>query len=155
MAKPKQKPKQKSWSKRMTSLPHGKRVAARLGNEITRLENTVQMIEAWPDAEHDILKLKKDIDNSLSWLRHALTSASEIPDTFRPTVRRPQRKLEVGDIITITKRYFADYGYTKPPLCTVLEFVGKRIRVCDEPGSVMLVPRGHVVFVKEGEVIDE
>lgn len=143
----KQKPKEKpSWSKRMTSLPYGKRVAARLGNEVTRLENTVQMIENWPDDEHGIDKLKKEIGNSLSWLQNALASASEIPDDFRPAVRRPQRKLQEGDTVVITKRYFADYGYEESPLCTVLEFVGKRIRVEDEEGVVLIVPRGHVVY---------
>lgn len=150
MAKQKPKPKT-SWSKRMTGLPHGKRVAARLGNEITRLANTLKTIESWPDDEHDIGKLKKDVENSLSWLRHALTSAEKIPDTFKPTVRRPQRKLEVGDTVTITKRYFADYGFKASPACKVLEFVGKRIRVrVVNDSSVLIVPRGHVTFSQGG-----
>jgi len=146
----KQKPKQKnSWSKRMTSLPHGKRVAARLSNEITRLENTAQMVENWPDDVHDIGKLKKDVGNSLAWLRNAVSTALEIPDDFKPAVRRPQRKLEEGDSVVITKRYFSDYGYEKTPICTVLAFAGKRIRLKDEDGTELLVSRGHVVWTGE------
>lgn len=151
MAKQKPKPKT-SWSKRMTNLPYGKRVTARLNNEITRLENTAQMIEGWPDNEHDIVGLKKNVANSLAWLRNAQAVADEIPDDFKPAVRRPQRKLQVGDTVTITKRYFADYGYDKPPTCTVLDFVGKRIRLRDEDGTEMLVLRGYIVFK---EVADE
>jgi len=145
MTKPKAKSKT-SWSKTQTSLPHGKRVATRLGNEITRLENTAQMIAGWPDGKHDIAKLKKEINSALAWLHHALTTSTEIPDDFKPAVRRPQRKLVVGDDVVITKRYFADYGYEKPPVCTVLAFAGKRICLRDADGTKLLVSRGHVVW---------
>jgi hypothetical protein len=138
--------KPKTWSKRMTELPYGKRITARLTNEIRRLENTVQMMESWPNDEHNIGKLKLDATNALGWLRNAQATAEKIPDDFKPSIRRPPRKLKVGDTVVITKRYFTDYGYDNIPLCEVLDIVGRRLRIVDEAGTVLLVARGHVTY---------
>ncbi len=149
MAKTKKKTEKKSWSKRMTDLPVSKRVLARLGNEINRLANTAKSIESWPDDEHDIETLKMEISNSLSWLRNAHATAEKIPNEFKPAIRRPQRKLEEGDTVVLTRRYAGDYGFDVSPLFTIQEFIGKRIRVVDNAGVVMLVSRGHVVYRSE------
>lgn len=142
-------PKMVSWSKRQTALPMGKRVVARLTNEITRLENTAKMIKSWPDDEHKIDELKTQLGNTISWLRNAKATANAIPDSFKPKVVRSSRKLAEGDTVSIGKRYFADYGLEGGEQFRLDAFVGKRLRIVNKE-LTMVVPRGHVVFTDGG-----
>lgn len=139
------KPKKESWQKRHRQLPHGKRVTARLNNEITRLENTVQLIKTWPDEEHGISELKEQINSSLAWLRNAKATAERIPDSFAPRIRRSARKMEVGDAVRINTRYCSDYGLKGTEVFEISAVVGKRFRITNDAGLVIVAPKGHLM----------
>jgi len=140
-----------------SKLPPAKRVAVRIGNEVTRLSKQAESIANWPAESTEGTKVydaKGWVASALELLKRSAEALASLPDDYKPRVAKASskgggsRELKAGDRIRITDKRMPEYeGVLEPNMMRGIEVVeirGNKVIARTPDGMKAMFARGHV-----------
>lgn len=133
-------------------LPPAKKMAARIGNVVNRMEVYAGNVKNWPG--DDLVNVRGSLDAAISGLKSAAEILAKLPDDYKPRVAKAGKqtggKLELlpGSMIRITDKRMPEYeGVLEAEQMRgikVVEVRGNKVIALTKDGVKAMLARGHV-----------